>query len=70
MESNENPNVSAQAENEWCTLLPSTKFMDQSDSRNGKNVDKVKLFDRDAFNETNAQKRWDLIRVTCLQPFK
>jgi len=61
--------LSAESTAQWYSLLPSTKFMEQGDARNGKNVDKVKLFDRDCFNETNGEKRWDLVRISCMQPF-
>ena len=62
--------LSAETGAQWYSLLPSTKFMEQGDARNGKNLDKVKLFDRECFNETNQQKRWDQVRITCMQPFK
>ena len=55
--------------NEWFAFLPSTKFMDSTDARNGIGVKKVLLFVYDQFHSSNRDKSWDKLRITCQQMF-
>ena len=43
--------------------------MNQSESRQGQNTRRVKIFDSDQFNPQNCSKSWDKVRVTCQQLF-
>lgn len=60
---------SSTSPNEWFAFLPSTKFMDAIDARNGIGVKKVLLFIYDQFHTINRDKVWDQLRVTCQQMF-
>jgi len=55
--------------NDWFSFLPSTRFMDQSESRNGTNTTRVKLFSITDFHAENSKKSWDKVRITCQQLF-
>ena len=54
---------------DWYSFLPSTRFMDQSESRNGTNTTRVKLFSVTDFHAENSKKSWDKVRITCQQLF-
>ena len=54
---------------DWFSFLPSTRFMDQSESRNGTNTTRVKLFSVTDFHAENSKKSWDKVRITCQQLF-
>lgn len=50
-------------------LLLTSSFQTPAESRNSDNVNRVRCFNKTAFVESNAGKKWELVKLICSQPF-
>lgn len=50
-------------------LLLTSSFQTPAESRNSENTNRVRCFGKAAFVESNATKKWDLVKLNCTQPF-
>ncbi|XP_053418763.1 protein XNDC1N isoform X2 [Nycticebus coucang] len=53
----------------FITLLPATMLMSLTDSKQGKNRSRVRMFKADDFLAPASEESWDRLRLTCSQPF-
>uniref|UniRef100_A0A1I7WVN0 XRCC1_N domain-containing protein n=1 Tax=Heterorhabditis bacteriophora TaxID=37862 RepID=A0A1I7WVN0_HETBA len=53
----------------FSVLIPSTSFMDPIECRNERNGNRVKMFGPSHMNSSIAAQKWDLVKITCKQPF-
>ncbi|XP_028400541.1 uncharacterized protein LOC114523723 isoform X2 [Dendronephthya gigantea] len=54
---------------DYVTLLPSTTLMSPAESKTGRNILGVKMFDKASFTKDVPEEEWDRVRVVCRQPF-
>ena len=50
-------------------LLSPSSFMTPNESRFGSNINRVRSFKQDNLSPLVSNKKWDLIKITCTQPF-
>lgn len=56
-------------ESEFKELLLTSSFQTPAESRNSENVNRVRCFSKAAFVESVANKKWELLKLVCTQPF-
>eukprot|EP00117_Sycon_ciliatum_P039255 scpid31054/ scgid29043/ DNA repair protein XRCC1; X-ray repair cross-complementing protein 1 len=54
---------------EFQVLVVASSFMTPGDSKTWKNINSVRMFNKDALSKTTADQKWDRIKVVCRQPF-
>ncbi|XP_007941308.1 DNA repair protein XRCC1 [Orycteropus afer afer] len=59
----------AGGDQDYEVLLVTSSFMSPSESRNGSNPSRVRMFGPDKLVRTAAEKRWDRIKIVCSQPY-
>ncbi|XP_048859738.1 DNA repair protein XRCC1-like [Brienomyrus brachyistius] len=50
-------------------LLVTSSFMSPSESRNGTNSNRVRLFGPNQLVKATAQEKWDRVKIICMQPY-
>ncbi|XP_050729841.1 DNA repair protein XRCC1-like [Eriocheir sinensis] len=61
--------VSREGMNDFQLLLVSSAFMSPTESRNGTDLHRVRMFGLDKLNKNVAEQKWDRLKVICTQPF-
>ncbi|EGD76679.1 hypothetical protein PTSG_12674 [Salpingoeca rosetta] len=61
--------ASGSSDTEYKTLLPVTKLMSPSESKDWINVQAVHMFGDEKFNKDTRKHRWDSVRVVLRQPY-
>lgn len=61
--------VSREGMNDYQVLLVSSAFMTPTESRNGTDLHRVRMFGPDKLNKNVAGQKWDRLKVVCTQPF-
>ncbi|XP_045109722.1 DNA repair protein XRCC1-like isoform X1 [Portunus trituberculatus] len=61
--------VSREGMNDYQVLLVSSAFMSPTESRNGTDLNRVRMFGPDKLNKNTAKQKWDRLKVVCTQPF-
>lgn len=56
-------------ESDFKELLLTSSFQTPTESRNSENTNRVRCFSKAAFVEGTAEKKWELIKLVCTQPF-
>ena len=46
-----------------------SSFMNPGESRNGQNLNRVRIFTSDKLNNAVIDQKWDRVKVVCSQPF-
>ncbi|KAM5132114.1 DNA repair protein XRCC1 isoform 2-T2 [Mantella aurantiaca] len=57
------------SEQEYEVLLGMSSFMSPSESKNGSNLNRTRMFGPDKLVKTAAEKRWDRVKIVCTQPY-
>ncbi|KAG1680460.1 DNA repair protein XRCC1 [Nymphon striatum] len=60
---------SSDTNQDFKVLLPASSFMSPSESKSGKNLNRVRMFDSDKLSKAVISSKWDLIKIVCTQPF-
>lgn len=55
--------------NDYKGLLVMSSFMTPLESRQGTNINKVRMFTQDQLLKPECNEKWDLIKIICTQPF-
>ncbi|XP_039626531.1 DNA repair protein XRCC1 isoform X1 [Polypterus senegalus] len=50
-------------------ILVTSSFMSPNESRNGTNLNRVRMFGPDKLVKTNVEKKWDRVKIVCTQPY-
>ncbi|XP_069598660.1 DNA repair protein XRCC1 isoform X1 [Ranitomeya imitator] len=57
------------SEQEYEVLLGMSSFMSPSESKNGSNLNRTRMFGADKLVKTAAEKKWDRVKIVCTQPY-
>lgn len=57
------------SEQEYEVLLGMSSFMSPSESKNGSNLNRTRMFGTDKLVKTAAEKKWDRVKIVCTQPY-
>ncbi|XP_073426757.1 DNA repair protein XRCC1 [Dendrobates tinctorius] len=57
------------SEQEYEVLLGMSSFMSPSESKNGSNLNRTRMFGSDKLVKTAAEKKWDRVKIVCTQPY-
>ncbi|XP_043936282.1 DNA repair protein XRCC1 isoform X2 [Protopterus annectens] len=50
-------------------ILVTSSFMSPSESKNGTNLNRVRMFGPDKLVKATAEKKWDRVKIVCTQPY-
>ena len=59
----------AMKDEEYQVILVASSFMNPVESRNGQNMNRVRLFTQDNLSAAATNEKWDRVKVVCTQPF-
>ncbi|XP_067316942.1 DNA repair protein XRCC1-like [Anolis sagrei] len=57
------------SEQSYEVLLVTSSFMSPSESKNGTNLNRVRMFGPDKLVKATAEKKWDRVKIVCTQPY-
>ncbi|XP_073511920.1 DNA repair protein XRCC1 [Phyllobates terribilis] len=57
------------SEQEYEVILGMSSFMSPSESKNGSNLNRMRMFGSDKLVKTAAEKKWDRAKIICTQPY-
>ncbi|XP_069496969.1 DNA repair protein XRCC1 [Ambystoma mexicanum] len=57
------------SEQDYEVILVTSSFMSPSESKNGSNLNRVRMFGPDKLVKGTAEKKWDRVKIVCTQPY-
>ncbi|XP_066463189.1 DNA repair protein XRCC1 isoform X2 [Eleutherodactylus coqui] len=57
------------SEQEYEVILGMSSFMSPSESKNGSNLNRTRMFGGDKLVKAAAEKKWDRVKIVCTQPY-
>ncbi|KAM3921905.1 DNA repair protein XRCC1 isoform 2-T2 [Leptodactylus fuscus] len=57
------------SEQEYEVILGMSSFMSPSESKNGSNLNRTRMFGPDKLVKAAAEKKWDRVKIVCTQPY-
>lgn len=57
------------SEQEYEVILGMSSFMSPSESKNGTNLNRTRMFGPDKLVKATAEKKWDRVKIACSQPY-
>ncbi|XP_056399137.1 DNA repair protein XRCC1 [Hyla sarda] len=57
------------SEQEYEVILGMSSFMSPSESKNGSNLNRMRMFGPDKLVKAAAEKKWDRVKIVCTQPY-
>ncbi|XP_042295448.1 DNA repair protein XRCC1 isoform X1 [Sceloporus undulatus] len=57
------------SEQNYEVLLVTSSFMSPTESKNGTNLNRVRMFGPDKLVKATAERKWDRVKIVCTQPY-